>query len=95
MCFLDIVEALYSLDILNVFAWFIAILQHKVEYYGGIKIPGFHVNTSCLYPWCTQIIGSAHCHQVLTNQRPASGHVIRSQPIRGQCGAQADQSELQ
>ena len=23
-----------------------AFLEHKVEYYGGIKIPGFHVNTS-------------------------------------------------
>ena len=38
-----------------------------------------------LYPQCTQIIGSAHCHLVLTNQRTASGHVTRPPPIRGQC----------
>lgn len=43
----------FHCQVLNVFAWF-TILQHKVEYYGGIKIPGFHVNTS----WCPTMIVS-------------------------------------
>ena len=36
------------------------ILKHKVEYYGGIKIPGFRVNTSSVMPSQGMIVSSVY-----------------------------------
>ena len=79
------------------------LLKHKVEYYGGIKIPGFHVNTSSVKLSLVMIVSLVYPDYRISSLSPRGDQLEDSIRSRDQVSTnqrevftvQADQLELQ